>query len=177
MIVLLLVAGSLYLAYVFSYLYLWTVSPQSWAASELLPPAMRPVTAALLFAVSSALLLAARAVLERTTSKMVFAGIMLSAMAALVCALSIDTFAHWSTGLRPSQSAYAAMVYMNAVLQAEIVAALIVMAGFAIARRLANRLDVRRPTAFNTLSVMWHYTVGQALVGLALVHGAPQLLS
>ena len=30
MVVLLLVAGSLYLAYVFSYLYLWTVSPQVW---------------------------------------------------------------------------------------------------------------------------------------------------
>jgi cytochrome c oxidase subunit I+III len=51
------------------------------------------------------------------------------------------------------------------------------MAGFAIARRLAGRLDRERPAVFDNLSVLWHYTVAQALIGLLLVHGAPHLLN
>ena len=34
MVIVLLVAGALYLSYVFSYLYLWTVSPQVWPAAN-----------------------------------------------------------------------------------------------------------------------------------------------
>ena len=51
MVVLLLVAGSLYLAYVFSYLYLWTVSPQVWPAAEL-PSTLWPFAAAVLLLMS-----------------------------------------------------------------------------------------------------------------------------
>ena len=57
MVILLLVAGSLYLAYVFSYLYLWTVSPQVWPKAGQLPSAAWPLASALLLAASSALIL------------------------------------------------------------------------------------------------------------------------
>jgi cytochrome c oxidase subunit I+III len=177
MIVLLSTAAALYLSFVFSYFYLWTVSPQSWADPALQPATVWPLASGLLLAASSALLAAARLTFDRSDSKAVFCLIIIGAAAALVLALAAEAQAHWSTGLRPSQSAYAAMIYMNAVLQAQLAAAVVVMAGFAIARRLANRLDPEQPAAFDTLRLLLHYTVGQALAGIALVHGVPHLLT
>ena len=55
MVVLLLVAGSLYLAFVFSYLYLWTVSPQVWPRPAQLAAPLWPMLSALLLAASSGL--------------------------------------------------------------------------------------------------------------------------
>jgi cytochrome c oxidase subunit I+III len=103
--------------------------------------------------------------------------VIVAATVALALALATDIFGHWSAGLRPADSAYAAMVYMNTFLQLELIAALIVMAAFAIARRLAGRLSGQRPVVFDNLSLLWHYTVAQALLGLLLVHGAPHLLN
>ena len=59
MVVLLLVAGSLYLAYVFSYLYLWTVSPQVWPKPGQLPSSAWPLVSAVLLAASSGVIAAA----------------------------------------------------------------------------------------------------------------------
>ena len=63
MVVLLLVAGSLYLAYVFSYLYLWTVSPQVWPRPEQLPPIAWPLMSGALLAASSGFIFLASRVL------------------------------------------------------------------------------------------------------------------
>ena len=54
MVVLMLVAGSLYLAYVFSYLYLWTVSPQVWPKPERLAAVSGRCCPALLLARAAA---------------------------------------------------------------------------------------------------------------------------
>ena len=56
MVVLMLVAGSLYLAFVFSYLYLWTVSPQVWPRPAQLAAPLWPMLSALLLAASSGLI-------------------------------------------------------------------------------------------------------------------------
>ena len=55
MIVLMLVAGSLYLAYVFSYIYVWTVAPAVWpsARGQPLPSLAWPSISTALFVVSS----------------------------------------------------------------------------------------------------------------------------
>ena len=55
-VILMLVAGSLYLAFVFSYLYVWTVAPQAWPAgrSQGLPAPALPVAAAGLLALGAA---------------------------------------------------------------------------------------------------------------------------
>jgi len=177
MIVLLATAAALYLSFVFSYVYLWTVSPQSWSNTQVVPALYWPFLSAMLFAASSGLVLTGGAVLRRTGSRLLFALILVAATSALAVALATDTFGHWSAGLKPSHSAYAAMIYMNAVLQLQLVATLAVMAGFAIARRLAGRLARECPAVFDNLSVLWHYTVAQALIGLLLVHGAPHLLN
>ena len=177
MIVLLTTAAALYLSFLFSYVYLWTVSPQHWAHTDVQPAASWPLLSAMLFVKSSGLLLVARAVLTRMASKALFAMMIVGAAAALTLALATDTLGHWSAGLRPTYNAYAAMVYMNAFLQLELVAALIVMAGFAIARRFAGRLNRQQPTVLDNLGLLWHYTVGQALIGVLLVHGSPHILN
>lgn len=176
MIVLLLVAGSLYLAYVFSYFYLWTISPQVWPKPSTLPPVVSPVLSGLLLAAGSALLVIAGHVLTRYPRR--HHGFeLLTGLAAvmLVAALLLEILTQWSTGLRPESDAHAAMVYMATFLQAQLTLPVLVMAGFAVARRLAGDLDRKRRVVFDNLSLLYHYTVGQSLLGLLLVHGFPRL--
>jgi cytochrome c oxidase subunit I+III len=176
MIVLLLVAGSLYLSYVFSYLYLWTVSPQVWPKLSALAPVASPALSALLLVSGSAVLEVARRILPgRSRSKGTFEALAGLAAAALVGALVIEVFAQWRTGLRPHSDAHGAMVYMAAFLQAQLTLAVAIMAGFAVARSLAGHLDRKRRVVFDNLGLLYHYTVGQSLLGLLLVHGFPRL--
>ena len=176
MVILLLVAGSLYLAYVFSYLYLWTVSPQVWPKAGQLPSAAWPLASALLLAASSALILfLGRAIPVASRSSVAFAVLTTVAVLALTAELGTEIFAHWRAGLRPDADAHAAMVYMASFLQFQLVLALVVMAAFAIARRLAGMLNRRRRVVFDNLALLWHYTVAQGLLGLLLVHGFPRI--
>jgi cytochrome c oxidase subunit I+III len=176
MIVLLLVAGSLYLSYVFSYLYLWTVSPQVWPRLSALAPIAYPVLSALLLVFGSAILEIARRVLPgRSRGSGAFVGFAGLAAAALTAALVIDVFAQWRAGLRPESDAHGAMVYMAAFLQGQVTLAVLAMTGFAIARSFAGRLDRKRRVVFDNLGLLYHYTVGQGLLGLLLVHGFPRL--
>jgi cytochrome c oxidase subunit I+III len=68
------------------------------------------------------------------------------------------------------------MVYMASFLQLELVLPLFVMTGFVLARWFAGRLDGIRRVTFDNLSLFWHYSVGQGLLGLLLVHGFPRLV-
>jgi cytochrome c oxidase subunit I+III len=176
MVVLLLVAGSLYLSFVFSYLYLWTVSPQVWPRPGQLPSPSWPVISALLLAASSGLiLLAGRALPVGSRNTIAFVSLVGSAVIALVAGLGVETFAHWQAGLRPEADAHAAMVYMASFLQLQLTLALAVMAAFAIARRVAGLLNRRRRVVFDNLALLWHYTVAQGLLGLLLIHGFPRV--
>ena len=174
--VLLLVAGSLYLSFFFSYLYLWTVSPQVWPRPEVLAPAMWPALCAVLLLISSGLIwIAGRALHGGVRGRVAFVAFTALAVVALAGALIVDVTAHWNAGLRPDADAHGAMMFVAAVLQLQLVLAVAAMAGFAIARRIADRLDAERRVVFDNLSLLWHYTVGQGLFGLALVHGFPRL--
>jgi len=177
MVVLLLVAGSLYLAYVFSYLYLWTVSPQVWPTLAQRPALLWPAVSVTLLAASSGLiLLAGRMLSANVRNRLAFCLLIGTATALLVGGVGIEVFAQWRTGVRPDADAHSAMVYMAAVLQLELTLALIVMAGFAIARSIAGMLNRRRRVVYDNLGLLWHYTVLQGLFGLVLVHGFPRLV-
>jgi cytochrome c oxidase subunit I+III len=177
MVVLLLVAGSLYLAYVFSYLYLWTVSPQVWpkADAQTLPMLGWPAVSAVLLLVSSAAIVGAgRALSDRTASRLL--ALIVVAILTLIASLGIEFFGQWQTGLRPDGSGYAAMAYLSSLLQLQLALPLIAMSGFVLARRLAGRLDATRRVTFDNFGLLWHYTVGQGLLALLLVHGFPRLV-
>jgi cytochrome c oxidase subunit I+III len=176
-VVLLLVAGALYLSYAFSYLYLWTVSPQVWPGPEQLPPVAWPLMSAALLAASSGFIfLISRVLPGGFRNNAAFVVLTALALVALVGGLGMEILAHWRAGLRPDADAHAAMVYMASFLQLELVLALVVMAAFVIARRLAGLLNRRRRVVYDNLSLLWHYTVAQGLLGLLLVHGFPRIL-
>ena len=170
-VILMLVAGSLYGCTLFSYLYLWTVSPRVWPAAAELPALAHPLLVA-------ALLGAGSAAIQWGDRRLRLGGKpdtgLLVAIAALAAALAIDLFGH--RDLSPTASSYAAIVGMLLSLEGFFVALVMVMGLFALARRHAGMLDRERSATFDNTRLMLHYTVGQSLVGLVLIHGFPRLV-
>jgi cytochrome c oxidase subunit I+III len=176
MIVVILVAGSLYLSYVFSYLYLWTVSPQVWPAA--MPSAAWPILSGILLSLSiAAALLAARMVPARRASRLAFAGLIVLGMLTLAAGLSAEIWTHWQQGLRPSADAHSAMVAMASFLQAELVIPVLLMGAFVLGRLFTGQIDTRRRVTFDNLRLLWLYAAGQGLFGLLLIHGFPRLVA
>jgi cytochrome c oxidase subunit I+III len=179
MIVLMLVAGSLFLAYVFSYLYLWTVSPQVW------PPIASPALPAIKWAVLSGLLLllsilayvgAGRALPRPGERNGTMLALLLLATACLVGGVAVDLYSHWEVGLRPTASSYAAIVYMSGILTGQVALAVTVMTLFTVARYAAGKLDSERRVSFDNTSLLGRYGAAQGLCALLLIHGFPQAI-
>lgn len=178
MVILILVAAALYLSYLFSYLYLWTVSVGSWLGMAHLPGLGAVAGSAAALAASAALLWAACARLAQPREgRGGLASLIGLGILALVAALTLDGMAQWAIGLRPQASGYGAIVFANAALQVQIAAAVALMALFAIARLLAGRLNNVRRVVFDNLALLWAYAIGQAALGLLLTHGFPRLVS
>jgi cytochrome c oxidase subunit I+III len=171
-VVLMLVAGSLYFAYVFSYLFTWTVSPQLWSQGASLRPALiwPWASTALLILAGASTYYAGRALGRSTVG---FIALVLLAITGLAASLIIESVGHWLYGLRPDASAYGALVYLASALQLEIVAAIVVIGAYNIARLLARRLNAERRVTFDVFLLLAYYAIGQGLLGLLLVHGFP----
>jgi cytochrome c oxidase subunit I+III len=112
---------------------------------------------------------------RKLQSGRIFETLIALAAIALAAALMSEVSAQWQSGLRPETDIHGALVAMAAFLQAQVTLAVLVMAGFAIARSLGGRLDRERRVMFDNLGLLYHYTVGQSLLGLLLVHGFPRL--
>jgi cytochrome c oxidase subunit I+III len=180
MIVLILVASSLYVAYVFSYLYLWTVSPKVWApgGSPALPALTWPLSVAALLAVGTLAMVAARKFLPASGDRNAWAPLPLAfGGLCLIAAVAFDLFSHWSSGLGPNTNAYGAMVYMALVLNAQLCVAVVILIGFAIARYLAGKLDRARRVSFDNAALLYYYTAAQSAAGLILIHGFPRAVA
>ncbi|WP_164856614.1 cytochrome c oxidase subunit I [Sinorhizobium meliloti] len=179
MVVLMFVAASLYLAYVFSYLFLWVVSPEVWAPIGFPepPPLGWPLgSAALLLAGSGILWLVSRRLGVFSASRVAMSVALLLSLACLTGAFALELRGHLATGLSPKGNAYGAMVYLGAVLFAQLVFALVIMGLFAMARHLAAKLDAVRRVTYDSYALLYHYTVAQSLLGLGLIHGFPRLI-
>ncbi|MFC3166303.1 cytochrome c oxidase subunit I [Ciceribacter thiooxidans] len=179
MVILMLVAGSLYLAYVFSYLFLWVVSPEVWApAGSPLPPSgwWSVSEAAFLVTGSAIVSLVSRKLDTLSASRVATTTALLLSLICLTGALVLEITGHVSTGLRPGDNAYAASVYLGAALFGQLVLALVIMGLFTLARHLAGKLDGRRRVTFDNYRLLYHYAVGQSLLGLLLVHGFPRMI-
>jgi cytochrome c oxidase subunit I+III len=179
MVVLMFVAASLYLAYVFSYLFLWLVSPEVWA------PLGSPSLPGLPWPVASALLLISGAVIVRfldrglgtmSGSRVLVPSLLFLSLVCLAGALLVEIFGHWISGLGAGENAYGAMVYLGAVLFAQLVFVLVIMGLFTMARHIAGRLDGERRVTFDNFKLLYFYAVAQSLLGLVLIHGFPRLI-
>jgi cytochrome c oxidase subunit I+III len=179
MVVLMLVAGSLYLAYVFSYLYIWTVSPQAWphGAGASLPPVAWPLVSTALLAASALAYFVGYRSLGRPGGRRWWTPLLLLiGAAALLAALAVEGFGHWQMGLRPTASSYGALVYMAVVLGGQIAFAVAIMSLFAIARHFAGTLDRERRLTYETTALLAWYGAAQTAAGLLLVHGFPRAI-
>lgn len=179
MIVLMLVAGTVFGCLVFSYLYLWTVNPGAWPPPDRTPPdALRPLAVAALLLASSGLVAAARRAVGRMPTRggwIVRLGLLV-AIPLFAAATVLEGWSWWETGLRPDAHAYGAVTFTVVTLQGFFAGVLVLMALFVIARSFAGRLSaVRRATLDNT-ALLWHYAVGQGLVALVLLHGFPRVV-
>jgi cytochrome c oxidase subunit I+III len=179
MIVLVLVATSLYVAYVFSYLYLWIVSPEVWApaGSPALPSLAWPLGgAALIIAGTGSMWLAGRLLPEPGGRSPAMP--LLNALGALCLAgaVALEIWSHFQSGLRPVENSYGAMVYMQSVVNGQLAFALLIMIGFSVARYFARLLDRERRVSFDNGAVLYYYAAGQALFGLLLIHGFPRMV-
>jgi cytochrome c oxidase subunit I+III len=180
MVILLLVATALYLSYLFSYLYLWTVAPEAWPdqSGKALPPlSLALFSAGLLVASSTLIWLAGRGLrIDRRSRNYLFPFLVGLALACLIGSITIEVLGQWQTGLRPDESSYGALTYLGAGLQGELVIALTVMGLFVLARFFAGLLNAVRRVTFDNTALLWHYTVGQGLIGLMLIHGFPRMV-
>lgn len=180
MVVLIMVSGSIFGSLVFSYLFLWTVSPQVWPTSgEALPPVSWPLASAALLLVSGGLISYAGRRLRSGFSdrQRLLQGSMVLAVVLLCVSISVELYGHLRTGLRPQESAYGAAVYMVATLQAVFVVFMIFMGLYTVARSACGLLTPQRRATFDNTMLFWYYTVAQGVLGLALVHAFPRLVS
>jgi cytochrome c oxidase subunit I+III len=179
MVLLMVVGASLYLAFLFSYLYLWTVSPQVWPDPTLgrLPGATWCLLSAGLLVLSGlAVAVAHRRLPDPGQRSPAFPLAVGGAAAALSAGFAVDVTAHLGVDLAPSRDSYAALVWLAIGLQGQLVVTLVIAAGFVMARYWARKLDKERRLSFQTMSLLWLYAIGQGLFGLLLTHGFPRLV-
>jgi len=179
MVVLMLVGASLYVSYFFSYLYLWTVSPEVWApAGAPAPPSVvyPGLSAVMLILGAGCMLWCGRILPESDRRHWGGMSLLVIAAALMVGAVILEIWGHWQTGLRPTDSSYGAMVYMASVLEGQIAFVVTIMCLFAVARLLTRQLTAQRRVTFDNAALLYYYAVGQGLFGLLLIHGFPRQL-
>jgi cytochrome c oxidase subunit I+III len=176
-IALLLVAGTLFACLLFSYVFLWTVSPHVWPAPSDLPDLVRPALTSIAYIASGAIMTMAGRSLDRAPRRPSFLlslGLLL-AVGLLAAGFLNDLQLHYQSGLRPTHSGYSAAVYMILSLHGFYCAVLGVMALYTLARVIAGKLNNGRRSTFDNTKLMWQYGVAQGLIGLLIVNFFPRL--
>ena len=179
MMLLMLVGLALYLSFIFSYFYLWTVAPQVWPDLTLtsFPAIEWPALSALLLIASGIAIRYGRGVLPEPGGRRLALPVTVAlAAACLVGALAIDLFGFLSVGLLPSTDSFGALTYLAVGLQGGLVLLLTISAGYVIARYATGLLDTERCLTYQTVHLLWMYAVAQGLTGLLIVHGFPRLV-
>lgn len=168
MVILMLVAGSVFGCLAFSYLYLWTVSPQAWPARAG-PAVTYPLSVAELLVLSSV----AAGYAQKALQDARLARVSLALMAGVFL---LDGLGHRHAGLAPTVSSYGAIVSMVLALEGFYVAVVACMALYTLARAAAGLIDNERRVTFDNTMLFCHYTVAQSLAGLVLMHAFPRLV-
>ncbi|VUD41290.1 Cytochrome c oxidase subunit 1 [Thalassocella blandensis] len=176
MIILMLVAGSLFLSYIFSYLYIWTVSPNFWPSDiDALPELSWPVASACAFLLSGfAFMWSKKSLAEPGSKNLATPCALLIAMLACVAGVSIEVYGQTLQNLDPTESTYAALVYMASILNSQLIFAIVIMGSFVIARHFTGKLDGSRYASLENTILLAYYTIAQAIISLLLVHGFPR---
>jgi cytochrome c oxidase subunit I+III len=73
------------------------------------------------------------------------------------------------------QPALHSLFPVRIAVQGQLVAAAVIMGLYTIARSAAGVLTPMRRATFDNTMLLWHYTVGQGLLCLLVVHGFPRI--
>ena len=180
MAVLATVLGMIFASMVFGYFYLWSVQPDRWPPPGANLPSLLHSAAALgLYGASFLLLRLTSRMLARHEGGGVLR-IIVPLVLALSCfagALTVDLFLWWEGGVRPAEHSFGASIFMMGVLTGQLLIAVTLMVGFAIARLLAGRMDRVRRLSFDTMQLLWIYALGQGAVAVLVTHFFPRLVS
>jgi cytochrome c oxidase subunit I+III len=176
MVVLMLVDGSVFANLIFAFFYLWTIAPQGWPPAGMDIPGLKiSVLCAAVWVASSGFVGLANRALSGNSSRLLSNVAMLIATLLMWAAFALNVHVLLSTDVRPDMHAYGAVIFTMLAWQGLHVFLLTSMAGYTLARSWAGLLDRERRNTFDNTRVMWHYSVAQALVALAVMH-APRVL-
>jgi cytochrome c oxidase subunit I+III len=173
--VLILVAVAIEGAFVFSYFFLWTVSPQVWPGPDALPRAAWPLSAVACLAVASAATVVAGRAFARNAAH-ALRGALAIAVAALCASFAADLAGWRATGIAPQASSHAAIVHAMVAAQGFYVATVVAMCLYTLARQAAGRLDAARRATFDNTALLLHYTALQGVVAIAVTHLFPRVI-
>ncbi|WP_334164127.1 cbb3-type cytochrome c oxidase subunit I [Phenylobacterium sp.] len=170
MVVLLTVAGMVFLMAGFSYVFLWSRRPDLWID----PPALAWLAAIVAaYAVSAGLALAAPRLGRRGHGRLWGPLLMGLAAALALSAWAVDLQTWTAAGLRPSASSQGATVFAILSWQAVLLATGLLMAGFLAARAVAGVMHPSRPASLDTVSLFLVFTAAQGALGVLLVRLFP----
>jgi cytochrome c oxidase subunit I+III len=169
-VVLILVDATIFACLVFSYFYLAKGSAGSWPPVPV-PSAMGVSLLAVLAWGGSSL------ALEWANRRLAGAKHYRAGMAAAIAlclslgaaALMLSFAPHLAGEVDPAASAYGAIVWTLLSYQSFHSLALLLLAGFVLARLIANLMDGRRRAAWDSLRLLWHYGAAQGILIVALL--------
>jgi cytochrome c oxidase subunit I+III len=176
MVVLILVDATIFVSLLFAFFYFWTISAVWPVPPFEIPSLMRSVGAASLWMLTSACVAFGTRRLNKGTGGSALCATIVAAivlmMGAFVATLEVVSTANAG----PSEHAYGAVIYSLLAWQGLNAVLMLLMGGYTVARILAGLLDARRRNTFDNTRLMWHYTVVQGIVALAVMQ-APRLFS
>ena len=130
------------------------------------------LSTALLLGASGLMVWAVRCLQQRPRQGLLRLAVAL-AMVGAVGATGLELATHWQAGLSPRADAWSATVAALLAWQGFHSLVLIVMGCYVLARSWAGRLRTDARATLDNTALMWHGTVAQALVGMALVRWLP----
>jgi cytochrome c oxidase subunit I+III len=171
MIILNIVFGMIFLMSVFSYLYLFGISPDWWRISA---PMGAVIPALSLLALGFALAWASRPVLARSHSGAAWSALMMvGSAAAMALALWIDFQDWWNTGLRGPDSAQGATVYLLQAWHMQILATVAIMALYYLARFLRGLVSHPANNTLEAVRLLFLYAAAEGTIVLLLPRLVP----
>jgi len=169
MVVLLIVAGMIFLMAAFSYVFLWSRRPDLWFA----PPDVGWLAASAGGYVLGGLLAVASAWVLRRAGPAAALALALAGSAALFTAFAADLASWWSAGLRPDASGQGATVFALLSFQGVLLGVLLLMAGYLSARTARGLVTRQRASTVDLIALFAGYAAAQGALGALLVRLFP----